>query len=151
MSNSEFWYRFRFRLFTCDEIRIPMKFHSDFIEISIPKLESRFRFWCRNRNFDFGCDFDFGIPILISISVSEFRFRHRSSDLGTICQYRCRNSKAFFTKINQHFFFWLLLGILIPNIESKLKFRSLSIISTKNFNRNSDRNSDEINFGGNPS
>jgi hypothetical protein len=61
MSESEF----RFRLLTFDEIEILLKFHSDFIEISMLKSEFRYR--------NSYSDMDFVIGI--SNPTSEFRFR----------------------------------------------------------------------------
>jgi hypothetical protein len=160
-SKSEFWFRFWFRLFTFDEIDIPTKFHTDFIEISMLKSEFRLWFRCRNRNFDFG-----------AISTSEFRFwfrfqnrnwfwfrfQNRNSDYGKRLQYKCRNSKAFFNAISQNSTLITYQNLDFerrnPNRNSDYFRKFRPIISSKvkiNFDRNSDQNFDEINFGGSPS
>jgi hypothetical protein len=53
----KFRFQCRNRNFDFDEIEIPTKFHTDFVEISMSQSEFRLR--CRNRNFGF--DFDIGI------------------------------------------------------------------------------------------
>jgi hypothetical protein len=91
------------------------------------------------------------IPILILTWESEFWSRHRKSDCSTRFKY-----KAFFTEISQKFYFDCLSEFWFR--PSKSKFQLLLIIATNifcwkskiNFDRNSDWNSDEINFVGNP-
>jgi hypothetical protein len=103
MSKSKF--RFWFRLFTCDEIEIPKKFHL---------ISSKFR--CRSRNFDFGFDVEIGLSVSmswigISITTSEFRF-------GTRFQNQCRNFKAFFIEISHNSdYFRKFRPIISPKVE----------------------------------
>jgi hypothetical protein len=125
-----------FRLVTFDK----SKFRRNSILIS---SKFWFQFWFWRRNSD--SDFYFGIGISI--------FQHRNSDFGTRFQYNCRNFKAFFTKISQEFYFDCLSEFRFRLSQSNSKLRLLSIISSEveiNFLRNSGRNSDEINFVGNP-
>jgi hypothetical protein len=59
-----FGFRFWFRLFTFDKIKIPMKSHTDFVKILMSKLEFWFRFWCQNQNFYLPCSLVYTLAVL---------------------------------------------------------------------------------------
>jgi hypothetical protein len=134
---------------------------SQFLEISMFRF-SEISIWMTKSDLRFRFDFDLLLSILISISESELlswasklRFRHRNSDFSTRFRYQWRNFKAFFAKISFNFYFNCLSEYRFRL--SKSKCRLLSTFSTNNsskveinFDWNSDQNSDEINFGGNP-
>jgi hypothetical protein len=95
-----------------------------FPKISISRSKLEFRFRCRHRHFDY--NFDFGIRI--SIPTSDFRIPYQISISKS-------NIKSISRRNMSKFIFRLIIGIPTSNFaESQI----------------SDRNSDEINFGGHP-
>jgi hypothetical protein len=133
-------FRFQFWLFTFDEIEILTKLHTDFFEILMSKLDFQFWFQFWHRNSD--SDLDFGIGILIP--TSKFKFWCKISIQMSKFQSICHLNKS---KI----LFWLLVRNSILAVEIEIAIPILPSIISSKVGINFEQNSDEINFGGNPS
>jgi hypothetical protein len=119
--NFWFWLQCKNRSVTLNEIKIPTKFHPNFVDISI--LKSEFRFWFRLQTFysyfNFGIEiliFDIGCGIEILIPTWESWFRHQISKSMSKFQ-------RIFPQISQNFYY---------NCVSEFQFR-LSNQNSNNF------------------